>query len=1046
MICEKIFFIFAPGFVSSPEQPFIHLGSLKTFDLSKCCRALQLAGLLAGGLFSAPSAGASMADPAGSRFIVDSWSTPEGLPQSSVISAIQTRDGYLWLGTLNGLVRFDGIHFTVFDEENTPGLNSDRIIFLFEDSHTNLWIGTDTTGVGLVQDGKIKNYEVGRAGQGGKLTSACEDSAGAVWFYTADSRLARYRNGKMETLNLNFPTPPICRMIAFEKTGALWVADVSGMFSIRPENFNPRAIVVDESIRAERLDFILAGRNGGIWRLMNGRIQKWESGRLKKDSGAYPWGNAIVKAACEDDDGNLIVGTAGAGVFWYDASGKFQQMSTDQGLSSAYVLSLCMDREGNLWVGTDGGGLDRVKRKVFNSPTELPSWPVQSLGEDARGGLWTAFNFHGLSYVLSNTAQEFGVGVNSNAWSVLVDNRQRVWAGTRDEGLFQFQNDHFETAPGAAALGPWIYALFQDHHGQIWAGTKNGLARLDGQDWKMFSTRDGLSENAVRAIAEDAGGNLWVGTDNGGLDLFKNGKFTSFHQSENGPPGNDISALYLDKDGVLWVGTFGHGLARLQNGRWTQYSAHAGLASNSIGYIIEDSAGNLWIGSNAGLMRIEKKSLDDYAREITNSISCRTYSEADGLPTRECSIGAQPAAIRTHDGQLWFPTVKGLVSVNPAALKPNPQPPAVMIESVRVDGREQKTNLLASAWPQSITIAPGHEQLEVQLEIHYTGLDFSAPKLVRFKYRLEGHETAWTDAGDTRVAYYSNLPPGHYHFHVTACNEDGVWNETGSFLDITMQPQFWQTGWFRVTAIVCFLGSIIAVVRYLSTQKLQRQLQVLKQQESLERERSRIARDLHDQLGANLTQVALLGEMAEADKDSPGEVEASVRQISETARETTRSLDEIVWAVNPANDTLEGLANYACKYAQEYLSVAGLRYRAEVPTQLPAVTIPPEVRHNVFLALKEAVNNVVKHAQASETRIRLRLQARGAGLLPGSFILEIEDNGRGLDRPDATTASTRNGLRNMRKRMEDIQGTFSIGPGANGGTLVRLTIPISRLS
>jgi ligand-binding sensor domain-containing protein len=1008
--------------------------------MPKNCRVLQFAGLLLCGLVSVLSAAAGETGQPGSRFIVDSWSTREGLPQSSVISVIQTRDGYLWLGTLNGLVRFDGNRFTVFDEENTPGLNSDRIVYLFEDSHTNLWIGTDTSGVGLVQDGRIRNFAIGRAGQEGRLMSACEDATGTVWFYTADMHLGRYQNGKMDVFDFNFNTPPvytppICRMIAAEKSGELWVADVGGMFSMQPQNIHPKAIAVDELIRAGKLDFILASRDGGIWRLMDGRVQKWNSGRIEKDFGAYPWGNSTVKAVCEDKDGNLIVGTLGDGVFWYGADGKFQQISTAQGLSSAFVLSLCMDREGNLWVGTDGDGLNRVKRKIFNIPAEFHPWAALSLSEDAQGGLWATFNAHGPSYCLTNSTRDFGVGIYSNAWSVLVDNNQQVWVGTRNEGLFRFQTDHFEPVPGAEILGPWIYALFQDHNGQLWAGTQNGLARWNGQNWKIYTVRAGLSENTVRAIAEDAEGNLWVGTESRGLNFFRDGKFVSYPQTENGPPGDDISTLYVDKEGAVWVGTFGHGLARFHNGKWTRYSTRDGLASNSIGYIIEDDEGNLWIGSNMGLMRIPKKSLNNFALGTTNSISCRTYGEADGLPTRECSIGVQPAAIRTHDGGLWFPTAKGVVTVNPAELKPNLQPPAVMIESVRVDGREQKTNQLASAWPQTITIAPGTKQLVVQLEIHYTALNYAAPNEVRFKYRLDGRETAWTEVGNTRAAYYSQVPPGQYRFHVIACNEDGVWNETGSAFDVTVQPQFWQTAWFRVTAIVCFLGFIVAVVRYLSTQKLQRQLQVLKQQEALERERARIARDLHDQLGANLTQVALLGEMAEADKNAPGEIESHARQISQTARETTRSLDEIVWAINPANDTLDGLVNYACNYAQEYFALAGLRCRADVPAQLPATVLPPEVRHNAFLAFKEAVNNVVKHAQASEVWIRLKLQ-------PDHFTLEIEDNGRGLGTMDAAETATRNGLRNMRKRMEDIHGEFWISAALGRGTIVRLTVPI----
>jgi signal transduction histidine kinase len=596
--------------------------------------------------------------------------------------------------------------------------------------------------------------------------------------------------------------------------------------------------------------------------------------------------------------------------------------------------------------------------------------------------------------------------------------------------LFQLQAGHFQPAPGAGILGPKIFALFEGRDGQLWAGTQNGLGNFDGQKWRLLTTRDGLSENTVRAVAEDGGGNLWVGTESRGLNFFKVGKFTAERQGENSLPGDDISCLYADQDGVLWVGTSGHGLARLQNGSWTRYATTSGLASDSISYLIEDDAGYLWIGSNAGLMRVPKKSLNDFANGKTNVISCRTYGKADGLPTRECSAGSQPAACRTPDGKLWFPTIKGLAFVNPADLKPHFQPPSVMIESVLVDGREQKTNQLDSAWQSSVTIPPGGEELE----IYYTALNFSAPELVRFKCWLEGHETSWSEAGDERVARYPKLPPGDYRFHVEACNEDNIWSgPDAAVVSIIVQPQFWQTGWFRLAGVVFILGIVAAIVRYLSTQKLQRQLQSLQQRETLEKERARIARDLHDQLGANLTQVALLGEMAEADKDSPAEIESHAQQISQTARETTRSLDEIVWAVNPANDTLDGLVNYAGKYAQEYLALAGLRCRAELPAQLPAISIPPEVRHNVFLAFKEAVHNVVKHAQATEARIRLRLE-------PGKFILEIEDNGRGAG--NQTAPQNRNGLRNMKKRMEDIHGEFWIGAAPERGTIARLTVPV----
>jgi ligand-binding sensor domain-containing protein/signal transduction histidine kinase len=989
--------------------------------------------------FAGPAIGGA-ADASGSPFIVDSWNNKEGLPQSSVISLIQTRDGYLWLGTLNGLVRFDGSHFAIFDENNTPGLGSGRIVRLFEDSHTNFWVGTDTAGVALIQNGRVENFDIGRSGHDGRLTSACEDSNGAVWLYTADAHLGRYQHGKMDVLDFHFPPTAFPRMIATEKSGPIWITEYTAvetnwLFSFQPANFNPPTLVIDQTIQVQRPDFIQASQRGGIWRLMDGRVQKWNwnSNQPEKDLGPYLWGNSPVTSACEDNDGNLIVGTLGAGVFWYEPDGKCRQISKAQNLSSDFVLSLCMDLGGNLWVGTDGEGLNRIKRKIFNMPDGLRTLVAQSVSEDDRGGLWTAFNYSGASYWKTNAAEDFGrdQGLNPNTWAVLVDHQQQVWVGTQFGGLFQFQTNLFQPAPGAEILGPRIFALFEDRSGQLWAGTQNGLARWNGQDWKLFTTRDGLSGNVVRAIAEDADGNLWVGTENQGLNSFKDGKFISYQAKESGLPGNDISCLYADNKGILWVGTSGHGLARLQNGKWTRYSTDNGLASNFISYLVEDTADALWLGSNMGLMRIQKKSLNDFADGKTNSIACRTFVETDGLPTRECTAGSQPAAIRAHDGKLFFPTTKGLVSVNPAELKPNLQPPVVMLESVKVDGREQKTNALSSAWSQSVVIPPGHEQLEID----YTALNFSAPDAVHYKYRLEGRDTAWTEAHAERVANYSNLSPGHYWFHVVAYNEDGVPNETGGVLDITVQPQFWQKWWFRAAGILCLIGIVVGIVRYISTQKLKRQVQLHKQHEELERERARIARDLHDQLGANLTQVALLGEMAEADKNLPVEIELHAQQISHTARETTRALDEIVWAVNPSNDTLEGIANYACKYAQEYLALAGLRYRADVPAHLPATAIPPDVRHHAFLAFKEAVNNVVKHAHASEVWVRLRLS-------PEHFTLEIEDNGRGLGGMDPKAAQMRNGMRNMRKRMEDIGGEFLISPGANGGTIVRLTVPV----
>jgi signal transduction histidine kinase len=336
-----------------------------------------------------------------------------------------------------------------------------------------------------------------------------------------------------------------------------------------------------------------------------------------------------------------------------------------------------------------------------------------------------------------------------------------------------------------------------------------------------------------------------------------------------------------------------------------------------------------------------------------------------------------------------------------------------------------------------VMLEPGDDRIE----IYYSSLNLAAPERARFRYWLEGWEKDWIEADTTRVARYSKLPAGAYTFHVTASNEDGVWNENGASFALTVlptPPPFWRTWWFLTFGPLVLIAAIIGIVYYISTQKLQQQLGVLRQQEALQKERARIARDIHDQVGASLTQVALLGELVETDKNLPEEVELHGRQISQTARETTRALDEIVWTVNPQNDTLEGLVNYICKNAQDYLAVAGVRYRFDVPSRVPALPLPPDVRHNVFLASKEAVTNIVKHAKATSAWLRMKLEN-------DVFTVEIEDNGRGVAGLDLNAPRVRNGLKNMQKRMEDVSGTFHLGPGSEGGALVRLTVPLARL-
>jgi ligand-binding sensor domain-containing protein len=1000
----------------------------------------------------------SLAWGAGARFMVERFGEEQGLPQSCVAAMTQTRDGYLWVGTLGGLGRFDGRRFTRFDQDNTPGLKSNQIVSLFEDSHGNLWIGTEPGGIALVAPkGNITNLALPSGSSQGRLKAICEDSNGAVWLHLADTAtdessgcLARFCKGIIQSLPLE---SRYCRALIAEDSGLLWVGTDGLQRSLRPSpDWAAGGVIAFRDTLQGRIDFLVASRLGGYWRLADGYIRKCRANSADPSfyPRAYPWNqlNSPVTAVCEDLQGNLVAGTKAGEVYWFDAQGHWTRIASEQGLPGSSVLSLYVDREGCLWVGTNGYGLFRVKRSAFDLLALSTGLVVLSVCEDGQGGLWIAYNQEEVDHwssqatnVFTNIFPQPDSNVKEAVYlrSVYVDHDRRVWVGTQNHGLFQFRDGRFTRAPGAEDINPHISALYQDSQGILWVGTAAGLARWDGRRWTADATLNGPSPNAVQAIIADPQGNLWAGTAGGGISCLRQGRLTWFTRT-NGLPSDNVTSLLVDSEGGVWAGTSG-GLARFRNGRWSSFTRKDGLPFSNLGYLAQDRQGYLWIGSNGGLIRVPKSKLNEFADGsmeknalshladgLMDSIALRTYDKADGLPTSECTSGSQPAACQTPDGKLWFPTTRGLVSVDPAQLHPNTNPPPVVIESVSIQGR-QGTNSFRAPLPQEVVIPAGKEGLDIQ----YTSLNLGAADRALFRYWMEYHEQDWSPPRDERHAYYAKLPPGNYRFHVAACNEDGLWNNQGSTLAVTVLPPFWQTWWFLSASAVSLLGLIVGSVHYVSTQKLQRQLAVLRQHEALERERARIARDLHDQLGANLTQVALLGEMAETDRALPDDVSAHARQISQTARDTTRALDEIVWTVNPANDTLDGLVNYLCKYAEEFLALAGLRYRLQVPGQLPAIPISPELRHNVFLVAKEAVNNIVKHAHASSVWLRLRLE-------PGRFMLDIEDDGRGLG-PEAESKG-RNGLRNMRKRMEDAGGDFAIGPGPAGGTIARISAPL----
>jgi signal transduction histidine kinase len=568
---------------------------------------------------------------------------------------------------------------------------------------------------------------------------------------------------------------------------------------------------------------------------------------------------------------------------------------------------------------------------------------------------------------------------------------------------------------------------------------------------------------AVRALAETPDGRIWGGADDGTIFLCETNGLTPFRAADD-LAGQAIYSLYADAEGALWAGTFRGGLVRFKDGKFARLTARQGLSDDVvvISQIQEDNRGRLWLGTHQGLICVRKDALNACADGLMEKVDFVAYGRHYGLPSLEFSDGYQPASWRAPDGRLWFTTARGAVWVEPDEVTQASAPPPVVIEELRVDGEP------VDGRGGRVVIPPGRKQLDVR----FTALSFDAGERSRFRYQLEGYDSGWLDAESLRTAHYAKLPPRTYRFRVIACNNEGVWNREGAGLEIEVRPYFYQTTAFSIVAAALVLGGVAFGVRRAATRKYRRKLAALEKQHAIERDRARIAKDIHDDIGAGLTQITLLTELARrglgdgnlrpASGEAPPEprsetLETYLGRITDSARRLTKAMDEIVWAVDPQHDTVAGLMDYASAYAEDFLRVADIRCRMDLPVTLPDAHVDAELRYNLFLALKETLNNIVKHAQATEVWLRLKLAGR-------SLTIVVEDNGRGLalgagesdlgcgaapQTPDAKSQflpggrlHSGSGLGNLSNRLAAVGGSCRIQSAAGQGTRVELTVTL----
>lgn len=964
------------------------------------------------------------------------WGTDDGLPQSSVAALTQTRDGYLWLGTYAGLVRFDGVRFVVYDAGNTPGLSSSRVTALYEDAEGRLWIGHENGTVSVRESGQFRSVPIAPGWGTGKVLAIVADEQEQIWLVDEEGLMVRVSDGRRR-----LPETGGGRGLVSVARGAnkeVWIARNGRVSRLWRGELTP--VGLEKEGDPGFVQGICASRQGGFWVSYNGELRRWEGGQWRESRSRAPWYATGVPVMLELSDGAVAAGTTEAGLFLVPPRGRPQHFTRTNGLPQDWVRSLCEDHEGNLWAGVGSAGLVAVRASKVWNPTPPDRWQgraVLSVTTDRAGALWIGTEGAGLYRWHEGRWEHFGVesGLsNLFVWSVAEDPSGRLWVGTWGGGVFVQQADgRFAPPPGLEGLNPPVLAILPAPDGTVWLGTGEGLIEYRAGQTRRYGRAEGLEAPDVRAVLCTPDGAVWFGMSGGGLGLWQHGQLRQWRRRD-GLPSDYIQALWRDEQGALWLGTAGDGLVRFSHGTFAAVGPSQGLPSGVICHIAPDASGSVWLASHNGLIRVAKAELDRVASGGAGPLQSLVYGRGEGMPTLECSGGLQPAGCRTADGRLWFATQKGLVGVDPHVVKTNRQPPPVVIEEVRVNGR---LSAEPAAEARVLRIPPGRHRLEFR----YTGLSLTAPEKVRFRFRLAGVDRDWTEAGTERTAVYQYLPPGEYVFHVIACNNDGVWNSAGARVAFVVEPFVWQTWWFRITAALAGAGTVAVGVARLARARLRRKLERLERQQALERERARIAKDMHDELGASLTRITLLSQTARAELHDPRTVAEGLDRIYHTARELTRALDEIVWAVNPQHDTLDSLATYLGRFAQDFLAAARVRCRLDVPVQLPAWPLTAEVRHNLFLAFKEALHNAVKHSGAAEVRIALETEPHG-------FVLKVEDNGRGFPLPPPgpvdrdPRAARGNGLLNMQQRLADIGGTCQIESTPGAGTRILFRVPV----
>ena len=950
------------------------------------------------------------------------WTADSGLPQNIIRGIVQTPDGYLWIATLNGVARFDGVRFTVFDRSNSPGITANRFPAMVAGKNGDLWLYSESGTIVRYHQSQFRTLGPAEGIVTNSARAITTNGQGQVWsLLGTDIFEWNEQAGQFQRL----PNPDHMRYRALNWDGTgFWGAEGQNLICFSYGKWSKYA--VPPSIPFRNVEKVAVGADGAVWlELPQGRFARFFDHAWTVHSKPFltafqnperrTWQASIdahldrtlyvpvvgvqdpirYNTIIEDGEHNVWIGSEGKGIFRIQRE-TIHVYSVAQGLAGAGVYPVLGDHHGDIWVGTWPAGLTRFHHgevsKTYRPKDGLPGL-VTALADDGDGDLW--IGTHGGLAFLS-------------------------------QGRIRVQSD----LPSDFSV---IQAILAPADGSLFLGTPDGLykfAVVKNSEGVRLQPQGKLLEGDVRVLVKCRHGDLWVGGYSG-LTRIHSGVLTHWSERE-GLPSANVRSVYEDADGVLWVGTYDGGLGRYADNRWTRFTKDDGLFDNGVFQIIEDAHANLWMSSNRGIYRVDKNRLNDIAHgKVKKMILASSYGRSDGLLNAECNGGLWPAGAQDNEGNLWFPTEEGVAVVDTNLISQNTTPPQVVIESVLLDHVQANAN-------SPVIIRPGQGGLEIQ----YTALSFSKPEQVAFRYMMDGLDSTWEEVGTRRTAYFSHMPPGNYTFRVMAANSDGVWSATQESVPITVLPPFYLTGWF--IAMFCGLLLLMTYVLWsLRVAEFKRRATVQQAfaQEliaSQETERRRISAELHDSLGQRLIVIKNLAYFLQRPKAASLGSDEQRQTLEEMSNEVSQAIEEtrtISYNLRPFQLDRLGLSKAIEALARSIGAASEIRFQTSIDNIDDS--FPEAQRINVYRIVQEATNNISKHSGATEAQIRIQKTSQ-------SITLTISDNGKGFS-PDAKSASTGKsgfGLIGIRERALLMGGTVRIQSNPGAGTVLRLDFPL----